>query len=90
MKTILKNIEQLLISFDQCLNVLFSMIVEPKTRAWADETFSAHCYRCRNDSNMWYVFYKIVNMIFFWQSEDHCKSSYESEVERKHSPKSEK
>jgi len=78
------NIFQLLVSFDQVLNVLFSMIFRYKEKAWADESLSSHAYRIfletgkRNPMD-------IYNKIFFWQ-DDHCKEAYESEKERKHLP----
>ena len=80
------NIEQILISLDQFLNVLICSIIEPNRKQWADETFSSHCYRCRNNNRRWKCLYKFVNLLFFWQSKDHCKDAYFSEIERNHLP----
>jgi hypothetical protein len=38
------NFSQLLISIDQVLNVLFSMLFRHKEKAWADESLSSHAY----------------------------------------------
>jgi hypothetical protein len=69
----LKNV---LIAFDQLCNAL--VFGSP------DETLSARSYRLRD--NGWWIVYKTVNGIFFWQ-DDHCKGSYMSELTRKHLPK---
>jgi hypothetical protein len=78
------NIFQLLVSLDQNLNVIFSMIFKHKEKAWADETLSAHAYRIYLETGE-DIPMKIYNKIFFWQ-EDHCKEAYESEKLRKHLP----
>lgn len=78
------NLWQLLVSFDQFLNVLICMFVEPKERHWADETFSAHVYRHYCDGR-WKVLYWVINKLFFLQ-DDHCKEAYESELNRAQLP----
>lgn len=82
------NLFQLAVAFDQFLNVLVCMIVEPKHKHWADETFSAHLYR-HYLKGEWVWLRNLVNMMFFLQ-EDHCKEAYESECNREHSPLSER
>lgn len=71
-------IDQILIAFDQFINSIFG--------GWADETLSSRLYRKRNVNCFWKVSKEFVDFIFFFQKE-HCKSSYESEVKRKHFPK---
>jgi hypothetical protein len=50
-----------------------------------DETISAAAYRNRWKSHGWWLTYKLINGLFFWQH-DHCQSSYNAEIERKHLP----
>ena len=52
---------------------------------WADETISSVAWRKRNDNSSWALLRKVIDAIFFWQT-DHCESSYESEKERRHLP----
>lgn len=78
------NALQLLISLDQFLNVLVCMFVEPKSKHWADETFSAHTHR-HFVKGEWKWMRNLINFLFFWQA-DHCAESYESEMERNHLP----
>lgn len=80
------NFEQALIALDQFLNVVICSIFEPKEKQWADETFSAHCYRCRDKTFLWKCFYYIVNWLFFWQGGNHCYNAYLSELNRKQLP----
>lgn len=81
------NISQILISLDQFLNTFICSIIDYEHKQWADETFSAHCYRCRDRSMMWKILYNSVNFLFKWQNENHCFASYQSEINRKHLPK---
>lgn len=81
------NFTQILIAFDQFLNTLLCSIFEPFSKQWADETFSAHCYRSKDKNFVWKAMYHLVNLLFFWQSADHCYLAYVSEKERKHLPK---
>lgn len=43
-----------------------------------DQTVSARCY-CNREKIGWRFFYKLINLIFFWQS-DHCRASHEEDV----------
>lgn len=68
--------KQVLIAFDQLLNAVFG--------GYADETISARCWRLR-ERQPYSTLRAIVDGLFFWEPE-HCKQSYESEVERMQSP----
>lgn len=66
----------LLVAVDQLLNAAL--------HGWADETLSSRCYRLRRDGVMsWPA--NVIDTLFFWQKA-HCKSSYESEKERRYLP----
>ena len=71
------SLKQFLIAMDQLFNTLLG--------GWSDETLSARAYRNRDKSKAWFVLYQVLNTIFFWEH-DHCESSYNSEVIRKHLP----
>lgn len=60
---------QVLIAIDQLANALLG--------GWADETLSAHAWR-----SDWTLRKSLINALFFWQ-EDHCKDSFDAEVERR-------
>ena len=66
---------QILIALDQLINTLIG--------GYADETLSsrAHRRRLRGKGGVAWV----IDHIFFWQDE-HCKASYESELERAQLP----
>ena len=71
---------QFFVALDQLINTLIP-------NGYADETLSSRAYRhaaIKKDCRwpMW-----LVDHLFFWQSE-HCKSAYESEVERYQLPPS--
>ena len=70
-KTYLLNI---LISFDQLVNVLF--LGQP------DETISSRAWRCKDANSFWKVMHSLINKLFFFQK-DHCFNAYLAEVERK-------
>lgn len=78
------NLFQLAVALDQFLNVLVCMIIEPKEKHWADETFSAHTYRHYREGE-WKAMYWLINRIFFLQK-NHCKEAYESEMNRTQLP----
>ena len=57
------NLFQLAVAFDQFLNVLVCMIIEPNSKHWTDETFSSHTYRhYRNGEWVW--LYHLINKVF--------------------------
>ena len=61
---------QVAIALDQLCNALAG--------GWADETFSARCWRLRNNGKGWALARAFVDAVFFFDPE-HCKESYESE-----------
>ena len=63
--------KQVLIAADQLLNSLVG--------GWADETFSARCWRLRERGRGWAFLRWLVDGVFFWERE-HCRKSYESEL----------
>ena len=71
-KTYLLNI---LISFDQLVNVLF--LGQP------DETISSRAWRCKDANSFWKLMHSLINKLFFFQKE-HCFNAYLVELERKH------
>lgn len=69
------DVFQILVALDQLVNTLIG--------GYADETLSsrAHRRRLRGKGGCAWV----IDHIFFWQDE-HCKASYESELERAQLP----
>ena len=68
---------QLIIAIDQLFNVI--------CLGWADETFSARCWRQRNKNKFWALARKIVDMLLFWDTKDgmrHCEWAYDNETKR--------
>lgn len=66
---------QILVALDQLINTLIG--------GYADETLSSRAYRRRlrgKGGCAW-----VIDHIFFWQDE-HCKTAYESELERAQLP----
>lgn len=70
------NRRQVLIAFDQLINA--------RLGGWADETFSARCWRERRIKK-YEVMRRIIDAFFFWQG-DHCRKAYEAEIKRSHLP----
>ena len=83
--TIAHNLKQLLITIDQFLTVLVFAVLFPKTKSWADETFSARCHRMALDGIT--LPEKIVDAILFFDK-NHCLESYKSELEGRQLPPS--
>lgn len=78
------NLKQLLIALDQLANVLVSIFTGNKS--WSDETLSARAWRHKLDgSRSWPAW--VIDHLFFWQ-DAHCKTAYESEIERRQLPPS--
>lgn len=71
-------IKQIAIAFDQLINTLAG--------GWADETFSARCWREGKASKGWNMARIAVDALFWFQPQ-HCFNSYISEFERKQLPK---
>ena len=70
-KTYLLNI---LISFDQLVNVLF--LGQP------DETISSRAWRCKDANSFWKAMRKFIDLLFFFQPQ-HCFKAYLAEINRK-------
>ena len=64
------------IAVDQLLNALIG--------GWPDESLSSRAYRVGLTYDKW-VLASVINALFFWQ-QNHCKSAYENEQERRHLP----
>ena len=65
--------KQVLVALDQLANALFC-------RGWADETFSARCWRLQGRYRFWRVMRRVVDFIFRPLEREHCRLSYESEL----------
>ncbi|MDD2898994.1 MAG: hypothetical protein PHI31_09805 [Desulfuromonadaceae bacterium] len=74
--------KQLLIAIDQVVNTLIKS--DPDGWGWADETLSSRCWRNRSDPE-WEKWRVRIDKVFFWDK-DHCRTSYESELERRQLP----
>lgn len=78
---------QLIIALDQLFNVIMF--------GWAEETFSARCWRQRNKNKFWYYMRIIVDILFFWDYKidkgnklTHCELAYSNELDPiRHKPK---
>ena len=76
---------QIIIALDQLLNAL--------AFGWADETFSARCWRQRNENRFWAVMRRLIDTLFWWdtcQEGDkklsHCELAYRNEAIGIHHP----
>ena len=74
---LLKN---LLISLDQTINCV--VWIKGDGFGKPDETLSARAWRLRAQSNAW----KRIDRLMFFDS-DHCRTSYEAELNRNQLPK---
>lgn len=72
-----KRSEQILIAIDQLVNTIFG--------GWADETISCRAYRMQEKNRKFAKLRKLIDLLFFWQKE-HCRTAYESELQRRHLP----
>lgn len=77
------GITQLLISFDQLINVLTNPF---SNETWADETISSRCGRLGHRYP--YKFWKaIIDLLFLpFQGPDHCANAFQKEMNRYNSP----
>ena len=64
----------LLVVFDQFINVLFS--------GQPDETISSRAWRCKDVSSFWRFMRKFIDLLFFFQPQ-HCFKAYLAELNRK-------
>ncbi len=71
---------QIIIALDQLFNAL--------TWGWADETFTARCWRMR-EKPFWAFMRRAVDALFFWDTKEgtkHCQAAFENEQKRIHMP----
>ncbi|MCK2097653.1 hypothetical protein [Thauera aromatica] len=83
----MQRLFHVLLAIDQCLFVLLTL-----GAAHPDETASAAAWRLEQEGRWSGRFFRPVidwtfaHLPFGWAEEDHCRSSYESEMLRKHLP----
>ena len=80
MKPALSIAKNVLIGFDQTINCVVR--IKGDGFGLPDETLSARAWRLRGQSNAW----KRIDALLFFDP-DHCRTSYESEMQRKQLPK---
>lgn len=73
-----RYLKQVLIAFDQLINALLG--------GWADESLSAHAWRQYLEGKRNWP-YLLIDAILFFDG-NHCRTSYESELERTQLPPS--
>lgn len=75
---------QLFIACDQLANVLITPL---QSSAWADESMSSRCCRAWRDGKIaGRIFMPIIDFMFLWQTEEHCRNAYIKECARYNSP----
>ena len=72
--------KQIFISIDQFFNTV--VWIPGDGFGFADETLSARSWRLREQSRVW----RVIDALFFWDR-DHCRQSYQSEVDRRQLPR---
>ena len=80
MKPALSIAKNVLIGFDQTINCV--VWIKGDGFGYPDETLSARAWRLRGQSNSW----KRIDALLFFDK-DHCRTSYESELNRTQLPK---
>ena len=80
MKPALSIAKNVLIGFDQTINCV--VWIKGDGFGLPDETLSARAWRLRGQSNSW----KRIDALLFFDK-DHCRTSYESELNRTQLPK---
>jgi hypothetical protein len=73
---VLHWLKQVAVALDQLANALIG--------GWADETFSARCWRLRRLPG-WRAARRVVDAVLFFDR-GHCEASYRSEILRLQSP----
>ena len=81
---LLHNFKQLAIGVDQLAHVAIMLLFQPFQKHYADETFSARCWRFHH-RQPWKILRWIVDLIFFWDP-DHCFTSFVAECNGEHLP----
>lgn len=65
---------------------ILSQAINVVTGGMPDETLCSRMYRKKLDGNKFgAVACVVLNKLFFWEK-DHCKDSYDAELERRHFP----
>lgn len=83
----LRNLRQLLIAADQTINCLIFLFAKQEPyRPWGDESLSSHCWRLEQSRGISWP-RKLVDRLL-WFDKDHCRESFESELERRQLPPS--
>ena len=72
-----RRLDQIPIAIDQLVNTICG--------GWADETISSVAWRKRQEGKGWAILRRVIDTLFFWQ-ENHCRSAYESEKNRRQLP----
>ena len=80
MVKLLNMLKRILIALDQLINCL--CWIKGDGAGYPDETLSARAWRLRSQSDAC----KYIDKLFFFDP-DHCRTSYEAEIERKQLPK---
>ena len=80
MRLALWVIKNILIAIDQAINCV--VWIRGDGFGLPDETLSARAWRLRGQSSAW----KRIDALLFFDK-DHCRTSYESEMQRKQLPK---
>ncbi len=72
-------LKQVLVALDQLVNALIP-------GGWADETFSARCWRLRSRKT-WGAARRVIDIVaLLFRDKNHCEVSYQSELLRLQSP----
>lgn len=78
-------VEQVFLAVDQLCNALIPPV--DGTVSYADETLSARCYRAHRDGKIFgRLFMRPIDLLFFWQGQNHCRNAYIKEFDRKNYP----
>lgn len=72
-----RRLDQIPIAIDQLINTICG--------GWADETISSVAWRKRQEGKGWAILRRVIDTLFFWQ-ENHCRTAYESEKNRRQLP----
>jgi len=77
--------QQVFIAFDQVANALMPPLFG--TLSFADETLSARCYRAHRDGRiLGKLFMPVIDLLFIWQTKEHCRYAWLKEKERRNLP----
>ncbi len=71
-------------TYVKCVLIALDQLANTVAGGYPDETLSARCWRLRL-RKPWCYLRAVIDGLFFFDP-DHCRTSFESEVARKHSP----